>query len=233
VHDALSPFAINSALWSVAVEFHIYLLFPLLVVSWRRLGPAVTTAWAALASAALYAFLLGSPYRVITPHYLLLFVLGMAAAAIYASPRWAELARLPWGIAPAILIPFAMAFHHFGPPRLVDRFLGVEDTVVGVGTAALLLAAARPGPVAQALSVGPLVRIGGFSYSVYLAHIPLLELIAHATGWNFQATGGLLKVAQMAMLVALATAGSYAFYLAFERPVVRLLSARRPAPAPT
>src|SRR6185436_20177965 len=44
VHDALSPFAVNSALWSIAVEFHIYLLFPLLVIGWRRFGPAATIA---------------------------------------------------------------------------------------------------------------------------------------------------------------------------------------------
>jgi peptidoglycan/LPS O-acetylase OafA/YrhL len=230
VHDALSPFSPNSALWSIAVECHIYLLFPLLVLSWRRLGPAGTLAWSAVVAAVLYVGLLSTTYRVITPQYLLLFGFGMGAAAIFSSPRWPDLQRVPWGIAAAVLIPGMMAVRYVAPPRLVDQYLFVQDVLVGLGAAALLLAAARPGPVSTVLSVRPLVRIGHFSYSIYLIHIPILEVIAYFTGWNLSKVGGVQKPVELLALVAVATAFAYLFYLAFERPFVP--AARPAAPAP-
>lgn len=232
VHDALSPFALNSALWSVAVECHIYLFFPLLVLSWRRAGAAVTFAWASLLAGGLYVLLLRFPaYRVITPQYLVLFLLGMLGAAIYASPRWAERKRIPWGVIAATLIPGMMAVHHFAPPRLVDRYLGVEDVIVGLGAMALILAASRPGPLSSALSLRPLVLVGQFSYSLYLIHIPILETLARfvAPRFDLSHTSGVVKVLGMGALCAVATGGAYLFYLAFERPFVRRLSAGRKA----
>jgi peptidoglycan/LPS O-acetylase OafA/YrhL len=232
VHDALSPFALNSALWSVAVECHIYLLFPLLVLSWRRAGAVATFAWASLLSGGLYVLLLRYPqYRVITPQYVILFLLGMLGAAIYASPRWAELKRMPWGVLAAVLIPGMMAVHHFAPPRLVDRYLGVEDVFVGLGAMALILAASRPGPLASALSVRPLVLVGKLSYSLYLIHIPILETLARSMmgRYDLSQTSGVVKVLGVGALCAVATGGAYLFYLAFERPFVRRLSAGRKA----
>jgi peptidoglycan/LPS O-acetylase OafA/YrhL len=233
VHDALSPFALNSALWSVAVECHIYLLFPLLVLSWKRTGPVATFAWASLLAGGLYALLLRFPsYRVITPQYLVLFMLGMLGAAIYTSPRWEQAKKLPWGVFAAVLIPGMMAVHHYAPPRLVDTYLGVEDVFVGLGAMSLLLAGSRPGIVARALSVKPLVFVGQFSYSIYLIHIPILELLARfaASRFDVSSTSGVVKLLGMGALVAVATAGAYVFYLAFERPVVRMLSSKRPSP---
>ena len=232
VHDALSPFALNSALWSVAVECHIYLFFPLLVLSWKRAGAVATFAWASLLAGGLYVLLLRFPaYRVITPQYLILFLLGMLGAAIYASPRWAEMKRIPWGVIAAALIPGMMAVHHFAPPRLVDRYLGVEDVIVGLGAMALILAASRPGPLASALSVKPLVFVGKLSYSLYLIHIPILETLARfvAPRYDLPHTSGVVKVLGMGALCAVATGGAYLFYLAFERPFVRRLSAGRKA----
>jgi peptidoglycan/LPS O-acetylase OafA/YrhL len=230
VHDALSPFSLNSALWSVAVECHIYLLFPLLVLSWKHTGPVATFAWASLLAGGLYVALLGhGSLRVITPQYLILFMLGMLGAAIYSSPRWETLKSLPWGVFAGVLIPGMMAVHHFAPPRLVDTYLGVEDVFVGLGAMSLLLAGARPGIVARALSVKPLVFVGKFSYSVYLIHIPILELLAHFVTPRYDVSGttAAVKLLGMGALVAVATAGAYVFYLAFERPVVRMLSAPR------
>lgn len=229
VHDALSPFAINSALWSVAVECHIYLLFPLVVWSARRAGLALTFAWASLLAAAIYVLILRTPYRVITPQYLVLFMLGMLAAQIFVSPRWEKIQKLPWGALAAVAIVGPMVFHHLARPRLVDTLLGVEDLVVGVGGMALLLAGARPGPVAAVLSWRPLVFVGAFSYSVYLIHIPILESVARVVlrRVDVPSTYGVVKGLGMLALVALATAGAYVFYLVFERPCVRYLEARR------
>ncbi len=228
VHDALSPFDLNSALWSVAVECHVYLLFPLLVLSWKRFGPGATLAWAGALAAALYVVVVRTRYRVVTPQYLLLFALGMAAAAIFTSPRWEALRKRPWGVAAGVLIVAAMIAHHFGPPALVDRYLGVEDVVVGLGGMALLLAAARPGPVASALSLRPLVFVGTFSYSVYLIHIPIVATLARLAprAWDIPSISGVAKVAIMLLLMAIATAGAYAFFLVCERPFLT----RRAAP---
>ncbi len=202
------------------------------MLSWKRAGAVATFAWASLLSGGLYVLLLRFPaYRVITPQYVILFMLGMLGAAIYASPRWAELKRIPWGVIAAALIPGMMAVHHFAPPRLVDRYLGVEDVLVGFGAAALILAASRPGPLASALSVRPLVLVGKMSYSLYLIHIPILETLARSMmgRYDLSQTSGVVKLLGVGALCAVATGGAYLFYLAFERPFVRRLSAGRKA----
>jgi peptidoglycan/LPS O-acetylase OafA/YrhL len=236
VHDALSPFALNSALWSVAVEVHIYLAFPLLVLSWRRLGVVATFAWASLAAGAVYVIVLRHPwYRVVTPQYLVLFLIGMLGASIHASPRWEETKKIPWGLIAAVLIPAMMAVHYLAPPPLVATYLGVEDLVVGVGGMALILAASRPGLLARALSARPLVAVGQFAYSLYLVHVPLLEALMRFAARHFDVVhpSGATRLVLVVALTAAMTAGAFVFYLVFERPFVRRLSAtRRTASAP-
>ena len=89
----------NAVLWSISVESIMYLFFPAIVISMRRIGPAIT----ALACVALGYILLmtlrGTIPGAITWEYLGAFTLGaVAAVACYSetesSNRFRD--RMPW-----------------------------------------------------------------------------------------------------------------------------------------
>jgi peptidoglycan/LPS O-acetylase OafA/YrhL len=81
----------------------------------------------------------------------------------------------------------------------------------------------------RALSWKPLVTVGAFSYSFYLIHAPLLQLlwqyVAHPLGLDSPATFAVL----MTLGLALVLAASYGFYRLLERPFLRR---PRSTPAP-
>jgi peptidoglycan/LPS O-acetylase OafA/YrhL len=85
----------------------------------------------------------------------------------------------------------------------------------------LLLAASRPGrlnPIHIALNWRPLVWVGGFSYSVYLIHAPLLQVI-----WQYGlrplGLGALpTYLALVALGLPLIVAASWGFWYVCERP---------------
>lgn len=214
-------------MWSIAVEWQIYLLFPLIVLLWRRAGPTATVV-AALAFGMLQGALLrplGLPvYPLSHPWYVGLFALGMAAAAIGFSP--AERARLlrervPW--LPLSALVFAAMV---GLKALANSSGGLPewlgDTLIGLSALCLLVHLARgrhgrTGLLARGLSVRPLVQLGRFSYSLYLIHTPVLAVLALLLG----AAGMPALAAHLLMLgvgVPLAVGAAYLFFVAYERP---------------
>jgi peptidoglycan/LPS O-acetylase OafA/YrhL len=112
----------------------------------------------------------------------------------------------------------------------------VSDTFVGAMTAAAMVGMSldTDGSVRAFFSTPALVRIGGFSYSLYLIHAPLLQIawkyVVHPMGFGETTTFLLLVLVGM----PLAVGGAYLFFLAFERPFTTAASrarARRMDPA--
>ncbi|GAB93759.1 hypothetical protein GORHZ_244_00120 [Gordonia rhizosphera NBRC 16068] len=83
--------------WSISIEYHIYLLLPLMLVLWRRInwptavGVASLIGLAGIAAAALLDSRLWQLY----PSYYLLFALA-AGACICVRRRPDVAARIPW-----------------------------------------------------------------------------------------------------------------------------------------
>ena len=172
---------INNALWSVAVEWQIYFLFPLLVLAWQRLGGGKATLIFLVCAVGTYFFLRHTTFSGLMPHYLGLFAIGALGAqvAFSATPAMQRLRdRLPCG--PLILL---MAMGMVG---LLSRYtwafalkrLVFFDMLVGLLATLLLIMAARPQPtwVRKFLSIKPLAFLGTFSYSIYLIHVPVQQL---------------------------------------------------------
>jgi len=95
---------INHVLWSVAVECHIYLLFPLMIWGWRRFGGGtvivVTGILCLVLSCALFTRILGE----FPVGFVFYFVLGMAAAYLAHSSKTRRLHNhgWTWGIVCAV-----------------------------------------------------------------------------------------------------------------------------------
>ncbi len=222
-HDVLLSTAhgINYPLWTVSIEWQIYFLFPFLVWAWRRFGPIKTVA------ATLVLSLLGNEAVKNTqlinasPMMLGAFALGMLGAGIAYGDHvrlaaWRQ--RIPW---PWLTLGLAFAFYI---PEVLwrDRFLGASLTLVlfAVWSVSLIVLAARPGVnlVNQALSWKPLVVVGLFSYSIYLLHAPLLQLI-----WQYGLVPWHLAPVPLFLVLALIglpmiVVASYIFSLGCERP---------------
>lgn len=178
VQDVANVPQIDYPLWTVAVEWKIYFLLPVLLWGWRRWGVLRTNA-AFLATACLvYALTLHTPYWHSSPLYLALFVFGATAARASRSPGngWSLRGTIPL----AAIIGLAT---YAALRRLADTphnpLAGGCDLLFGLAFAGLLLGLAwQPDHfLRRILSWRPLVAVGGFSYSLYLLHAPLLEVL--------------------------------------------------------
>ena len=174
LHDFLGGADINHAFWSIAVEWHYYLLFPLIVWSWRKIGAGITTLLALAAAIVGPHFVkLQWMHPALFP-FLALFVFGMLGATIgfNREGNWPALRRRSFWL-PLALLCFGLSLK-----MLTTRFFEFSDYVFGIGCLALLVGLERSqeGLLRKFLSGKYLVFIGGFSYSLYLTHAPLIQL---------------------------------------------------------
>ena len=239
--DPVSITAFNGAFWSLALEFQLYLVFPLLLWGCRRAG-LLATVGATLALAIVWQ-------TVVTPRMLLLdgrplnnqlwpmqaawynavpgrwfeFAMGMVAAALVVRPRRGQTAAAAAVIAAVAPVGVWLVLKHgqFGPLR--DQLWGI------VFAATLVLTAATPAWLARSAVVRLTAWSGGISYSIYLLHEPLLQLsqlVLDRMGIRLEYRLPLFLACGLPLLVGL----GFAFHLVAERPFMS--AAKRPPVLP-
>jgi peptidoglycan/LPS O-acetylase OafA/YrhL len=210
---------INLPLWSIAVECQIYLLFPLLVALRRRLGMQVVLAVTYLVSITVESFVADTSYWGLKPELLFVFALGMYAAEVAMGPPKRVFIWI--GCIAAVLM-FAL----FQSESLTK--LGLTELVVGVVAMCVLIVCAHwpRNPIARVVSLSLFAKIGIFSYSLYLIHFPLQQMI-----WLYLVLP--LHLGKLATFLVMATGGTtlivllaFGFYLLFERPFCNVSGAR-------
>jgi peptidoglycan/LPS O-acetylase OafA/YrhL len=181
-------YGLNGAYWSLGLEWELYLTLPLLVLTVRRFGLPRTLAAVLVANVGyrlgLYflvdAGLLGRHTvlsAVVLPNLFLgrwiEFGLGMWAADVYRRGQVHYWSRR------SILLALPALVLAFGFPE--DP---LEHVLFGLVFFALLMTVLDgSNPVARIVSWRPLVAIGTMSYSLYLVHQPIVEVVARtATG---------------------------------------------------
>lgn len=226
VYDAIpgTGAKINYALWTVAVEWRIYFIFPLLVLAWRKVSAFTTTALAIIAGYVLLALLRHTPLQTqtdgISPEYLGLFAMGMLGAGITFSgdEKLAHLRqRVPW-IWVALATTFLLlALSHV---RFFHDKVSILDFFVGLWAMSLLVAAGHRNDTRlhRVLSWKPLAFVGTFAYSIYVIHAPLLQLIWLYVVRPLRLTTNMEVVSVFSVFIPLVVAGAYVFFLACERP---------------
>jgi peptidoglycan/LPS O-acetylase OafA/YrhL len=286
VNDFFDAYTINHVFWSVALEWQIYFIFPLLALCFRKFpGPIITTIGAVILSSAaqLYVAFHGMRYQQANLHYVGLFTMGMLAATVSFAPvEVINILRCTWPvrllkvvsvivtlIIMVLFFLFRVSLVHLAcvlafislvitmifilPVRLVELAclfatagvitmfcFGIEwtnahwlvvDYVTGLSVSCFLIAAsqsrARPGRML--FSMKPLVWLGSFSYSLYLVHAPLLQVIwqygIHRLNWKYSYAFGLFIVAGFPVIIGCA----YLFFILCERP---FLNTRPPVSKP-
>jgi peptidoglycan/LPS O-acetylase OafA/YrhL len=219
VHNLFPQYSskIDYPMWSIGLEWQLYLFFPLLVWGFRRTSGVVVTAVTLVVAMVIRASwrhlpgLWSSIMRDGPLAYLMIFAAGMIAASLTVkrvrlAPNW------------VLGVGAVAAF-------LAVRFSSgnglVHDLAATIAALTVLLLAADPQTrVSRALSTPWLVWLGIFSYSIYLVHAPLL----HLTWFALLPLKLSPDVYCAALLLALPLIllVCYGFHLWFERPFMRI-----------
>jgi peptidoglycan/LPS O-acetylase OafA/YrhL len=219
VHNLIPTHAnrIDYPMWSIGLEWQLYLLFPLLIWAYRRSsGPTVIVVTLVVAA------IIRATYRMVPTElgavlhdgpfsYLEIFAAGMFAATLTVQGR----RPLPARALGAIVVG-GLALVRFGSGNGLVHDLATSAAAFSV----LLLAIDANSAVSRFLSTPWLVRIGVFSYSLYLVHAPLVHLCWFALrplGLSPDATFFVLLLC-VPLIVVLA----YGFHRLFERPFMRV-----------
>jgi peptidoglycan/LPS O-acetylase OafA/YrhL len=212
-----SATSIDYPMWSIGLEVQLYVLFPLLVWAFVKLGTRVVLPATLVLAVVVYGTYkhmpagIGFAVRSGPLAYLEIFALGMFAAAQTVrgrtmAPRWS------WVV---------IAIAGFTAIRFGSGNGLVHDLATAAAAFSILMLCVGAGSAtSRALSTRWLVGIGVFSYSVYLIHAPVLHVLDLSLD-NLNVPNDL----QFALLVAIGLpiilAVSYGFHRAFERPFMR------------
>ena len=223
LQDAVGSAAPNGAFWSIAVEWQIYFAFPLILWLARRtnFGTSVLCTIAVVLIARELTQL-GSPLNKInhlTPQFLALFAMGVLAVHLGGDGRATKLRR-PLTAAGLIAVGAFVALAVIeGSVWVVDRYFWI-DLLFGTGIACMM-AVMHSGGAARArhiLASPVALRLGLFSYSIYLLHGPLVGLIDVRVLAPFHLAPlvkfGLLLVIGIPVILVVC----YGFHLMFEAP---------------
>jgi peptidoglycan/LPS O-acetylase OafA/YrhL len=237
LQDVASPAQINHALWSIAIEWHIYFLFPLLLALRRRLGLLGSTALVFAVGLVISAQFGGGLTMWAEANLVGCFALGMAAREVVLDRGalrigFTTMVRPPWlALALGVALGLIALSQRLGTERAAEQSNTLLEPLVGLGMAALLVAVGRSptSRLRRPLEARWLVFIGSFSYSVYLLHAPVLQLL-----WQYLMRPLGLPLRNgwaLALLLGLGLASSllvgWCYFLLVEQ---RCLRARPPGP---
>jgi peptidoglycan/LPS O-acetylase OafA/YrhL len=234
VQDALiSRDTFNGPLWSVAVEWRIYFLFPIIVGLLFRFGK-----WSVIAFAGLLGYLITAaimrwePTMLLScPWFLLLFAFGVCAGEAAYGCKAPGATRLVALVAAASLFCAALSLYRFpltqGDLSTFGLHMPLIDLFAGLLAAAVLTLLGKSSEhniIVKCLSWRPLGALGVMSYSLYLVHMPIL--IALNTLFLRYPIGMLsLPLFRVALLVMpgipVILGLAYCFFLVVERPLLR------------
>ena len=237
--SALWAFSLNQAMWSVATEWQIYFVLPLVLLPvWRRAGIwALAAAGLTLGIAPVALVFLHFPFVPVGIWYIGSFAAGAAGAA-WAWQGLSEERRRPTVRRAALIglvlssLAYFLASRYVAPPHTMvtnasHNYLNgvLKDYLLSTMIACALIYGTLARDLPQAWGFAPFRlletpaarHLGAFSYSLYLTHCIVLS---QANAWLAAlqiapATGFVLKAV---LGIPLAIAFAYLFHLAFEKP---------------
>jgi peptidoglycan/LPS O-acetylase OafA/YrhL len=214
-------YKINGVLWSIAIEVQLYLIFPLLVASVFRIGRVPTFVLSAVVAAGVIAWAPNAPK--LYSWFLPLFVLGMLSAHFAYRPNLRTGTQPILGAAISVLGAALAGYGCVNGWQLYQT-----DSMIGLAVAALCyaLTTSEEGFVCKAFSWRPIVALGAFSYSLYLMHHPIEQVVYAHRPPGIQGETAVfwyLVIVGLPLMIS----GTWLFSLVCERP---FLSKPKPVP---
>ncbi len=226
LQDVVGSETPNGAFWSIAIEWQIYFVFPLILLLGRRtsFGIAVLITTSSVLLVHAVAGLGGPLHKLdrLTPQFLALFALGALAVWLGGGDRAQRLRRPLAAVTLVTFGSFLLLAVIQGSEWVVGRFFWMDLLFgVGVASALALIHAGGMVPARRVLASGPALWLGLFSYSIYLIHDPIIGVLDK---YAFEpldlsplATFGLTLAFGLPVILALC----YGFHLLFEAPFLR------------
>jgi peptidoglycan/LPS O-acetylase OafA/YrhL len=218
----------NRSLWSMAVEVQLYLVFPLLLLTVRRINAmvmlaAVTLVVAAFGIVAPHVPKLDTFFVQSAPDLAALFAIGILAAGIVSASRARRSLPWHWLTLAAALPVLALIWWRGSAWTLDPSHLFWVDLALGPAIACLLaaLATGRPSPLLRALDSRPLRSLGLSSYSLYLIHGPIVVVVYEKLVAGRYGHGALAFLVTAAVVLPLTIGLARLFAAVFEIPFQR------------
>ncbi len=226
---------IDYPMWTVAIEWQIYFLLPIVLMPlWRRFGLVFMTIAAIVLGFGPH-YLLHGYLDWIKPWYFSLFAIGAAAAVVSTSTEAQYVSfrqRLPWGRLTIFLTMLLIAIAAPQNRLWIDTHEVITDPLVGLVVGCLLVQCTETAMLGKPESKSPrtwalklfskswATGLGAFSYSLYLVHAPILALIDIPLR-NAEVSPLVRLTVGLGISVPIALGLSYLFYLLCERPLMR------------
>lgn len=231
IHNLFSKYnmALDGPMWSVAWEWQIYFIFALILLPvWRRFGILWTVALG-FTIGILPQMLLPAQTNLswTSPWYVGLFSLGMAVAVVARSQSGQYgplknavfLNRITGSIAVIFLTLVLLK-----PQWLDARNYWLIDTFIGAFAAVFILACTNNHAsswfhktIVTGLQAPTMMKLGAFSYSLYLLHYPILQKI-HDVLRQHHISHYMQLVVLLLVGIPVCLCTAYAFHIVFERP---------------
>jgi peptidoglycan/LPS O-acetylase OafA/YrhL len=211
-------YKIDGPMWSVATEWQIYFIFPVLIVLWKKFGVG-----ASISFAIILGFILNLNLRYLHPGYLGLFAMGMAASIISFSSderivrfksifNWRLLSKLA---VVGILIGLPVLRYKAINVYYLENYVGILVSVVLINFTAVELNNSKQPLMLKLFNARASVKLGQFSYSIYLIHSPLLGLF-NLLLLNYSLTINMRMTIMFSVFIPISVGFSYIFYYFIE-----------------
>jgi peptidoglycan/LPS O-acetylase OafA/YrhL len=223
LQDVFGNVSPNGVFWSIAIEWQIYFVFPLILLVALRSRMAVAIAMTTIVVIVGHQLATSvsalEQIEHLSPQFLALFSFGVFAA-------WAAHRELAACVKPAVTAISVVAFGALVALALANGSAWMTyhwfwvDMLFGTAVAGALLLTATTQRSWRSFTFGsrPAVFVGSFSYSLYLVHAPALETL-------HRFVVAPLHLPALANFVVLLTIGlpvvltfCYGFYRLFEKP---------------
>lgn len=215
----------NIALWSLPVEFELYLVYPIVLHLTRRFGLSI--ALASIAGVSLVATFAdifiarpsGQTANVANylPTFLHYWIVWFAGA--WLAERFALGAAPRWNVAWTVVFVASTALAIVDRQRLLPFDVG-DFVIALVFVSAIVWILSNEAHSRRFARLGPLAKIGDFSYSLYLIHMPILLIILAL--WErthpIRPTNYLASVVAVVLIIPIA----FGFWYLFEKPSIAL-----------
>ena len=231
-HDITGePYKINYVFWSIAVEWRMYFLFPLLLLLWKKLTGWQFVLGSFIGSYFLFKVLEHTIGTTWTVDFIGLFAFGMYGAhAAFSKTTNRSKTELAWGIILAVMsvLVYLVSAVPFWKGKMAPE--EICDYTFGFWSLALLIfiSVNEKNWIRRVLSHKSLVFVGTFSYSLYLLHAPLLQVFWQYLFAPLQHKPYAMLFALIVIATPLIIAFSYFFYLWCEKPFIGRGKSKKP-----
>lgn len=221
-------YKLNGVLWSISIEWQLYLLFPILVALMFKAGRFLYLVATTAVAIALLTYVPDTLHLYVW--YLPLFALGMTASHLAYRPN-VRVGILPRLSAYVMILAIAGSAYacRLEATSKPGQMIPISDACIGIAVASLVyLGTVAPWtPFTKLFAWKPIAGLGFFSYSLYLMHHPIEQVLyVYRPAWVQGPELGALYLMVICLPVILATC--YLFSLLFELPFMATRKSRVP-----